>query len=90
MNTQKETKDLLMKIRLSSRQYQMFCEGGEKTGMSWVNYMLSRATHPGLTPELLVRITELMNYAEAVVHKYAPEKASYMQKEVDELWSMLK
>lgn len=91
MKHEKELKDHKTTIRLSEKQYQTFCLRGEKAGMSWVNYMLSRAMQAdGLTPELMVRITNLVNIAVGTVRDYAPDKASFMQKEVDAIWSILK
>ena len=86
-----ERKDESTSVRFSLEQKKRITEKAKEAGMSVSNYMVTKAANGGteLTPEILVEIQDLINYACESVEKNAPEDVATMQEGANKLWQKL-
>lgn len=91
IRSESERKDKVTSIRCSEEQYEKIQKNAKKAGMSVTNYLVTTGANGGgaLTPELLVKIQNQINYACSAVEESAPEKVKKMQEGVNELWQKL-
>ncbi len=97
MRDPKEKKGMVTSIRLTEEQHQWVKKQAERYGMTMSNYIITTAMHGEnlLTPELVVRLQNIVNEAIAVVMEYAPEllkekRIWKIRREMSKLWTSLK
>ncbi|MBE6877132.1 MAG: hypothetical protein E7496_10535 [Ruminococcus sp.] len=91
MRSQTEQKHRVTSIRTTEDQYQRIKKQADEKKMTVSNYLATVGEHGnGLTPEVMVRLQNIVSEANAAVQEYAPERNQKMQKEVNQLWSLLK
>ena len=93
MRDPKEKKGMVTSIRLTEEQHQRVKKQAEQQGMTMSNYIMHGENL--LTPELVVRLQNIVNEAIAVVLEYAPEllkekRIWKMRREMSKLWTSLK
>lgn len=79
-------------VRLNDEEKRFLDEKAKEKGMSRSAYIREKALHgeDGLTPEMMIRMQNLVNEAFETI-KYADmDKALFMEQEVNELWKSLK
>lgn len=92
MRKSSEKKEKTTSVRMTEEQKQIIQEMAEQRGMSAGAYMVNSAIHSGkaITPEIMVHIQNLVNFACETVKEQAPKDKSYMESEANKLWSLLK
>lgn len=77
---------------MTEEQYQAIQKMVDEKEMSMGSYIVNSAIHSqkSVTPEIMVKIQNLVNTACAVIEESAPDKAEKMEKEAKKLWSLLK
>ncbi len=86
-----ERRDKITSLRSSENELKKIQKNAKDAGMT-VNSFLNNVGANGvkmLTPALMVELQNQINYACAVVEKYAPDEIETMQKVMDKLWQKL-
>lgn len=92
MRKPEEKKQKVTSVRLTEDQHQRLKDQADARGMSVSNYLITTAVHGenNITPEIMVRMQNLVNEVSDIAQEYAPEKKQQIQKEVNQLWCLLK
>ncbi len=95
MRDPKEKKDVTICFKVTEDQKQQVLETAKKEGMSITEYAIahvvpSRSMDNKPTPEHVVRMQNMANYAMAIAEGKDSEYADMIQTEVKWLWSSLK
>lgn len=87
--TEKKTKSTT--LRMTENQYAFIEKKAKEQGMSFGSYIVNKAIHgDNLSPELVVRIQDVMNIAYRIIQDSEPETAKYLRGEMTAIWSKLK
>lgn len=92
MRKESEKKTKVTSLRMTEEQYQTIQKMADEKEMSMGSYIVNSAMHSqkSVTPEIMVKIQNLVNAACGVIEKSAPDKAEKMETEAKKLWSLLK
>lgn len=92
MRKSSEKKEAKTSVRMTEEQKRIIQEMADQRGMSAGAYMVNSAVYSGkaITPEIMVHIQNLVNFACETVKEQAPKNKAYMESEVNKLWSLLK
>jgi len=79
-------------IRLSDDERRIVEAKAKAKGMPLSSYITFMAVHGehGITPEVLVRIQDIVNHALEIIKQSDYHEAALLQMEVNDLWSLLK
>ncbi len=86
-----ERRDKITSLRSSENELKKIQKNAKDAGMT-VNSFLNNVGANGakmLTPALIVELQNQINYACAMVEKYAPDEVKNMQEGMDKLWQKL-
>lgn len=86
-----EKKGKVTSIRLTEEQHRRVQEQAKAKDMTISSYIITTAVNGGnaITPEMLVKMQNVVNMACATVEKCAPEKVESIQERMNEIWQKL-
>ncbi|MDE5937001.1 MAG: hypothetical protein K2G83_06325 [Ruminococcus sp.] len=92
MRKESEKKTKVTSLRMTEEQYHTIQEMADEKDMPMGSYIVDSAIHSqkSVTPDILVKIQNLVNTACAVIEESALDKAEKMETEAKKLWSLLK
>jgi uncharacterized protein (DUF1778 family) len=92
MRSDDEKKDKLCSFRANPEERQIIRENAEKCGLNLSEYMLRRCTKTenSITPEVMVKIQDIVNLACSLADEKNSYFAGYLRERVKELWYLLK
>ena len=92
MRKESEKKTKVTSLRMTEEQYLAIQEMADEKEMSMGSYIVNSASHSqkSVTPDIMVKIQDLVNSVCESVEKFAPDKAEKMETEAKKLWLLLK
>lgn len=88
--SEKKTRSTTL-LRMTKEQYVLIQKKAEAKGMSVGSYIVNKAVHEeNLSPELVVRIQDILNIAYRIIQDSEPETARFLRGEMTAIWSELK
>lgn len=91
MRDEAEKKTRSTTLRMTENQYALIERKAKEKGMSVGSYIVNKAVHgENLSPELVVRMQDVMNIAYRIIQDNEPETAKYLRGEMTAIWSNLK
>ena len=92
MKSDDEKKDKLCSFRASQKDKNLIEENARKAGVNASEYMLRQCvkTEGHITPEIMVKIQDIVNLACSLAGEEDSYFAGYLRERVKELWYLLK
>lgn len=92
MRKESEKKTKVTSLRMTEEQYLAIQKMADEKDMSMGSYIVNSAIHSrkSVTPNIMVKIQDLVNSACEAVEQFAPDKAEKMETEAKKLWLLLK
>ena len=86
-----ERRDKVTSLRSSENELKRIQKNAKDAGMTVNSYLNTVGANGAalLTPAIMVELQNQVNYACAVVEKYAPDEVETMQEGMDKLWQKL-
>lgn len=86
-----EKKGKVTSVRLTEEQHKRVQEQAKAKGMTVSSYIITTAVNGGntITPEMLVKMQNIVNMACEAVEEFAPNKVDSIQKGMNEIWQKL-
>lgn len=85
-----ELKTKPVTTKMSPSQYEMIKKYADEEGMSVSLYMVTRSLQKdGLTPELLIKIQNIVSIASRIIQENEPVTMEYLRKGMREIWAFL-
>ena len=83
----KEIKGKVTSVRLSSEQHKTIQEKADAADMTLSNFIVTAAmNNNAVTPEILVEMQDIVNFACSEIEKTNPEKVVILQERMYKLW----
>ena len=83
----KEIKGKVTSVRLSEEQHKTLQEKADAAGMTLSNFIVTAAmNNNAVTPEMLVEMQDIVNFACSEIEKTNPEKVVILQERMYKLW----
>jgi len=92
MKSDEEKKEKLCSFRASQKDKELIGENAKNMGLNASEYMLRRCTktESHITPEIMVKIQDIVNLACSLAGEEDSYFAGYLRERVKELWYLLK
>lgn len=85
-----EIKGKVTSVRLSAEQHKTIQEKADAADMTLSNFIVTAAmNNNAVTPEILVEMQDIVNFACSEIEKTNPEKVVIIQERMNKLWQKL-
>ena len=92
MRSENDKKNVKTSVKMTQRDHELLEQRARECGKKIGPYIVDTAVNAenAITPEVVTKLQNIVNYACEAVKETSPKKVKEMQAEVNDLWSSLK